>query len=281
MAKQDYYTQNDSKSSTLFGLLGTTLIHGSILAALLFMLITPPNPPLEFEGMKMLLGEENMGGPNTEPAPNPSAQTEQLVPITAEEDPPSLSQNTDDVGVEERVNKDIKRNEIIKPKHEPKLDLPKKETPVIEPERVVNSKALFKKGNKTGQDGGGYGSGDIPGNEGRYNGSPDGSPNGTGLGDYGLGTGKDGIHIEIDRKAQRLPSIEDNSKETGRVVVSIVVDRKGNVVKAIPGQKGTTTLSPALLEKARQGALQTKFVESDDADAEQYGTMTFIFRFQP
>ncbi|MFN5885926.1 MAG: energy transducer TonB, partial [Bacteroidota bacterium] len=60
-----------------------------------------------------------------------------------------------------------------------------------------------------------------------------------------------------------------------------VVDRNGRVIKATPGQKGTTTLSPVLLEKAKQGALETRFSTRSDGPEEQYGTITFIFRFKP
>lgn len=280
MEKEAYYSSQESSKHWIAGLIGTLIIHGTILLALIFLLITPPNPPLEYEGMKMLLGEENMGGPNTEPQPNPSPVTEKLVPITTQ-DENVLSQQTDEVGVEEKEHKDIKRNEVFKPRHDPKLDLPKKEEPKTEPERVVNQRAMFHKGNHSGNEGGGYGQGDIPGNEGRYNGSPDGTPGGSGLGDQGMGTGKDGINIDIDRKVQSLPNIEDNSKETGKVVVHIIVGPDGQVISAVPGQKGTTTLSPILLEKAKRGALQTKFVANSNAGSEQHGTMTFIFRFQP
>ena len=79
---------------------------------------------------------------------------------------------------------------------------------------------------------------------------------------------------------KKLPSIEDNSKSIGKVVVRIVVDRDGNVVKAVPGQPGSTTIENALLEKAKQGALQTKFSPKSDGPEEQYGYITFVFRFR-
>jgi periplasmic protein TonB len=82
------------------------------------------------------------------------------------------------------------------------------------------------------------------------------------------------------RSLSRRPDITDNSRETGKVVVAIVVDRTGKVIKATPGQKGTTTLSPVLLEKAKQGALDARFSPKPDGPEEQYGTMTFVFRFK-
>jgi hypothetical protein len=82
------------------------------------------------------------------------------------------------------------------------------------------------------------------------------------------------------RSLQRRPDVSDNTRETGKVVVSIIVDRTGKVIKAIPGQKGTTTLNPALLEKAKQGAMDTRFSAKPDGPEEQYGTITFVFRYK-
>ncbi|MCX6187863.1 MAG: hypothetical protein NTU43_12890 [Bacteroidetes bacterium] len=239
--QENYYIERKTRKHNYYGLAGTLLIHGIALLALIFFVISPPNPPMELEGMKMLLGETDMGGPDIAPVPEPSQTQETLVPIETQQDPPAITQETDEVNVtEKKAEKEHKHTEL-KPKHEPKIELPKKE-----PEPVVNSNALFKKGGKKGNQGGGYGSGDIPGNEGRYDGSPYGDP-----------------------------------KETGKVVVRIVVDRDGNVVKATPGQMGSTTLNPSLLEKARQGAMQTHFSSREDGPDEQYGTMTISFRFKP
>jgi hypothetical protein len=275
--QENYYIERKNRKHNYYGLAGTFLIHGIALLALIFFVISPPNPPMELEGMKMLLGDENMGGPDIAPVPEPSQSQETLVPIETQQDPPSITQETDEVNVaEKKAEKEHKHTEL-KPKHEPKIELPKKE-----PEPVVNTNALFKKGGKKANQGGGYGSGDIPGNEGRYDGSPDGDPKGTGLGDSGLGTGKDGVSYNLTgRKVAKLPNIEDNSSETGKVVVRIIVDRDGVVTKATPGQMGSTTLNPSLLEKARQGALQTRFSSRDDGPDEQYGTMTIVFRFKP
>jgi hypothetical protein len=275
--QENFYIERKTRKHNYYGLAGTLLIHGIALLALIFFVISPPNPPMELEGMKMLLGDENMGGPDIAPVPEPSQTQETLVPIETQQDPPSITQETDEVNVtEKKAEKEHKHTEL-KPKHEPKIELPKKE-----PEPVVNTNALFKKGGKKGNQGGGYGSGDIPGNEGRYDGSPDGDPKGTGLGDSGLGTGKDGVSYNLTgRKVAKLPNIEDNSSETGKVVVRIIVDRDGNVTKATPGQMGSTTLNPSLLEKARPGALQTRFSSRDDGPDEQYGTMTIVFRFKP
>ncbi|MCW3103906.1 MAG: hypothetical protein JWO09_2346 [Bacteroidetes bacterium] len=62
--------------------------------------------------------------------------------------------------------------------------------------------------------------------------------------------------------------------EKGIVFVEIVVDHKGNVIQAKPGQRGSTTLKATLLAKARQAALLTKFNPIPEA-TDQVGTLTF------
>jgi TonB family protein len=83
------------------------------------------------------------------------------------------------------------------------------------------------------------------------------------------------------RGVVRRPNIEDKSKETGTVVVDIVVDKSGRVTKARPGAKRTTIFSATLLEKARQAALDTKFTPNPNAPDEQFGTITIVFKFRP
>ena len=75
----------------------------------------------------------------------------------------------------------------------------------------------------------------------------------------------------------RIPSVNSNSPESGKVVVEIIVDADGNVVSAIPGERGSTTTSSILYAKAKQAALTAKFSPSTDGAQEQEGTITFIF----
>lgn len=275
MTSTEYTINRENHKHQWFGIAGTAVFHGVIILFLVFNFIYPPNPPLEYEGMMMSLGEENMGGPADAPVPDP-AQQEQYVPISEQtEETPITADNGEEVSIKEKTTP--KTNEIKDPRPvtettKPVLDLPKK----------VNQQALFKK-NQGAK--GGFGDGENPGNEGEPDGSPDGNPDGHGLGDSGFGNsdrGPDGISIDLGgRKVRQLPEIEDNSRSVGKVVVSIVVNRDGEVIKAVPGQVGSTTTEPSLLSKAKEGALKTRFVARGDGPAEQYGTMTIIFRYRP
>lgn len=285
MAAENYYIERKDHSHNIYGVLGTLFVHGLLILFFYYFVLYPPNPPMETlgNGIQMNLGEENMGGPDMNPVPNPAPQ-EQYTPIEEQTDeaPPITSDDKESVAVEEKKTGKPIEKKIEKPivvKKVPQLELPQK---------TVDTRALFKKNpNATGS--GGYGKGNVPGNEGRPDGVPNGSPDGMGdggtgdgLGGGGNGEGTDGLKINLSgRRVQELPNIEDNSRAVGKVVVTIIVNREGKVIKAVPGQVGSTTTDQNLMEKAKQGALRTKFYTKDDAAEEQRGTMTFVFRFKP
>ncbi|MBJ7428648.1 MAG: energy transducer TonB [Bacteroidia bacterium] len=280
---QAYYIQNQSNNHNWAGLAGTIFIHGAIFLALYFFILVPPNPPwADGGGPAMILGQENMGGESTSPVQDPQPN-ETYTPLESQPTPDELSQSTDDdVDVVAKVNDkktDAKKPVVTPPTEKPKdiVELPK-----------TNPNALFKRKNGANNTAGGYGSGTEPGNEGRPDGTPDGVLGGTGNG--GLGSGGDGpggdgtagggIKYSLGgRRVAKKPVISTNSNDVGIVVVNITVDRQGNVIKAEPGARGTTTLNLDKLKVAKQAALDTKFSPKPDGPTEQFGTMTVSFAF--
>jgi outer membrane biosynthesis protein TonB len=268
----------------IIGYAGTAIVHALLLLLLWWLVLSPPNPPIEYGGMglTMALGEENMGGPSDVPVTDPSVP-EPTPPIEEAEQPVATQEVEEAPAVV--APKEVKKVEVKKPIKKPV------EKPVEQP-RKPDEKSLFKKRNNTA-DASGRGDGDAPGNQGAADGDPNGDPNGNGYGNGGTGSGTgagngtgpgngDGITYELKgRSLARKPNIEDNSKETGKVVVSIVVDKSGKVTKAMPNQRGTTTLSPILLAKAKQAALDTRFSPNPNAPEEQFGTITIVFKFRP
>ncbi len=277
---ENYYIERKDNKHRIFGAIGSFSLHAIIVAILLYVVIQAPNPPWESEGMMMSLGEENMGGPAESPVSDPQPN-EQYTPISEQ-----TEETAEELTAEDPESEAIKEKPVevkpVKPK-EPKPVVDNTPKPQLELPKKVNQQALFQKRKNAGGEGG-YGDGDIPGNQGKPDGSPDGNPDGTGTGDSGFGSGNsgtDGVKFELKgRGIKQLPQIEDNSKSTGKVVVRIVVDREGNVVKAVPGQVGSTTTDPALLQKAKEGALRAKFSVKEDAAEEQFGTMTVYFRYK-
>ena len=75
-----------------------------------------------------------------------------------------------------------------------------------------------------------------------------------------------------------LPSPTYNVQESGKVVVSIKVNRDGTVVEAQPGAEGTNLTSASAWDAAKKAALKAQFNMKPDAPEFQYGTITYIFK---
>jgi protein TonB len=274
---QAYYLNHESNKHNWFGLVGTIMFHGLIFIVLYFFVLTPPNPPWADGGTSMILGEENMGGENQTPVENPQ-KNETFTEIKSQPTPDELSQSTDEVDV---IAKKNETKTFVKPTVNNPIDRPKDE--VVLP-RKADTHSLFKKKSTSTNDGG-QGNGTEPGNEGSPDGSPDGILGGTGTGNEGTGTGNgaagNGVKFSLTgRRVAKKPNISANSKDVGIVVVNITVDRAGNVIKAEPGARGTTTLNADKLREAKNAALSTKFSAKADGPEEQYGTMTVSFTFE-
>ncbi len=69
-------------------------------------------------------------------------------------------------------------------------------------------------------------------------------------------------------------------QESGKVVVSITVNKEGRVVSAVPGARGTTTSDSQLWEAAKKAAETARFNKVDDPAAAitQKGTISYIFK---
>ena len=79
------------------------------------------------------------------------------------------------------------------------------------------------------------------------------------------------------RAALTKPKEQPNCEEEGRVVVSIEVNKKGKVVRAVSGVKGTTNTADCLLKPAREAALNTNWNADPNAPNIQKGTIIYQF----
>jgi TonB family protein len=94
-------------------------------------------------------------------------------------------------------------------------------------------------------------------------------------------TGPDHGPVELTgRTLLQRPERLTDSEEEGIVVVSIIVDEKGNVTEAVPGQRGSSTQNAALYKKAKDAAFHAKFTPSPEGLKEQKGTYTFVFTLE-
>jgi TonB family protein len=160
------------------------------------------------------------------------------------------------------------------------------ETKPVVKEKTVDQKAMYKgKTNSTTSQGTSTtGTGDQGNPAGdpnsKYYGNNGGGGTGTGPGTgSGIGSGHgDGIgDFNLKgRSIMRRPSVVDNSQETGKVVVEIVVDKNGNVTSTSI-ERGTTTSNAHLQQLALKAARETKFSPSITGQEIQSGTITFVF----
>ncbi len=93
-----------------------------------------------------------------------------------------------------------------------------------------------------------------------------------------LGTG--GRVYLAGRSLVEKPDAILNESEEGTVVVDIVVNEDGKVIRAVAGQRGSTTTSSLLYKRAVNAALTAKFNPSAAGVKEQRGTYTFIFTLE-
>jgi len=127
-------------------------------------------------------------------------------------------------------------------------------------------------GKSDGTESGSEGDDNTPGDKG----SPQGNPYANShYGTPGAGTGGYGLK---GRSLAGRDKVLQECNEEGTVVVRIVVDRTGKVIKAKPGVKGTTNNAPCLLEPARKTALLHRWNPDSNAPSQQIGFVVVNFK---
>ena len=80
------------------------------------------------------------------------------------------------------------------------------------------------------------------------------------------------------RSLQSKGKVMQECNEKGLVVVRISVNRKGEVVTAEPGVKGTTNTHPCLLNPAKKTAQLHKWFPDNEAPELQFGFVVILFK---
>jgi len=254
---------SSEKKNKRNGIIGTILFHALLLVAFLFMGLTYQDPPPTEEGISINFGYSDDGLGEVEPE-NTEEITEIVKEKIIEEQIESTAEITTQSTVETLpVEKEEEKEEVIDKKKPIEEEIEEKK-----PE--VNKKALYpgKKNIENNSEG------EIGGD--KIIGAIDGDPNSE-LYDGG-GIGEDGTAYQLGgRKAEyKAKPIYDLQVE-GKVVVAITVDRLGNVINAIPGIKGSTSLNKQLLQRAKNAALKTKFNPKITAPNNQQGKIVYHF----
>jgi hypothetical protein len=268
----DATLENKSKvQATIF----SVGIFALLFLFIFFWKIITPNPPFEIKPVPEIeigLGMEGLG--NTDAGG--SGQNDDDI-ATSEEAAvsPAVSDNTPNI-----MTDNTEESAVVKTNPNNKNDAKTDANPVVEPKpntELLNALAALK--SKKKHDGKGEGDGNTGGSgTGTQQGVGDGSS--TGHGDNTPGYNGGGGYDLKGRMLVKKPEKMTDSEEEGIVVVEIIVNELGKVIKATPGMRGSTTTSSNLYAKARQAALSVKFNASPSGATEQRGTYTFKFTLE-
>jgi len=289
----DAQAENKNK---YFALGFTLLFHAILFLIFILVVFVTPIPPFEVKPViELEMGIEMMGQGNTDAGgssskqdkeiatqpetPQPVAKSEPVATKTVDQPTPSQEKVVmDETGETVNITK-------ASPKKKAKKDKKDKVKEIVTPQpveqkpsseltdllaRYKSQKAHTGEGHGGGGPDVGIGKGKGPGlGDGPGDGHGDGPPGGNGNG-YDL----------KGRKIVQRPTPMTDPEDEGRVVVEIIVDETGRVIKATPGQRGSTTTSANLYSKARQAAMQARFNASPNGIKEQRGTYTFVFTLE-
>jgi len=263
-----------TEKNKLAGIIGTILFHIGVLALLIFLALRTPLPLPGEEGVMVNLGFDETGmGVDQQEQPAPA---EAIPPPQPQRQEPQeekyITQDVEDAPAIEKKKEEPKKKEPEKVV--PRDPEPVKEVaePEPEPQPQVNQRAIYKGKSTTSTQGGQEGITGESGDQGNPNGTP-GVPNYEGNGGAG-----DGISYSLGgRGSLSLHKPLYESREQGKVVVTIKVDRQGNVISATAGAKGTNVSDQTLWNLAKDAALRSKFSPDPNAPDFQVGTITYNF----
>ncbi len=246
------------------GLIGTIVFHLVLLLIFLFTGLVIPVPMPEEEGLPVELDLGNTDFGSGDEQPQSTSEPEVTEPISEPEPVEAAPAETvEEVATQDEVS-DMTMP-VVKPVEKPVEKKPELDERL---KKVISSNPFQT---KQDNDSKGQGSTDQPGDHGKA----DGSPTGDAL--QGDKTGG-GISYNLGgRGFKGAPSIQGNMQESGKIVVDIIVDRLGNVIRVTPGGRGSTINNNELVKKAVEAARKAKFTPKADAPEEQKGTLTFEF----
>lgn len=260
---------SSEKKNKRNGIIGTLLFHALLLISFLFMGLTYRIPPPPEEGISINFGFEEQGSNEVRPEDNSLESNpivEEVLKESIEVEQEIITQETVETEVIEKP-KETKKEIVESIEPEEKIE----EVIIEEPEPVVNTKALYtgsKKKEKQSD-----GNKKISGNQG----SIEGDINSNKYEGGGIGVDGEAYQLlgrSVSFKAKPIYKVQLE----GKVVVDITVDQLGNVVNAIAGVKGSTTLNSELLKRAKEAALKTKFSAKESAPTRQQGKIIYNFR---
>lgn len=245
----------------------TAIVMALLILSFFIVGMTYLDPPDEM-GIEVNFGTSDLGSGDIQPK-----QEVQTMPQQAQsqaEETPQEETSVDET--EEVVTQDTEEEApVIKPKP---VEKPKPK-PEPKPNTSEADNALNSILNSNNAENGNTNQGEGPDNTAGDKGQIDGNPYANAY--YGGGSGSGSGYGLNGRSKVSFKKEKPTCNEEGRVVVQIEVDRNGNVIKAIPGVKGTTNSANCLLEPAKRTALSYRFNSDSKAPKKQIGFVVINF----
>lgn len=259
MAGNNRIRENSERKGVVTGVVMTAVLHLCALALVSFTGLKYIYPPpqeqamlIDFTDEPAALVEEQYG---TEPQAE-EVNLDEAVRLVQQSSSPEVADRenlTPETAPDDFGDVETPAPEPEQPALDPRAAFPgmaRKDTTLTAAHAATDSSALFKAGQAAGN---------------TASGRTDGKPN---------------AHVQGRSTVGNIPRPVYNVQESGIVVVNIVVDNYGNVVRAVPGGDGTTVLDKTLYAAARNAAMDTHFNMSADAPAMQEGTITYYFNLK-
>ena len=259
---------NRKKKGKYIGMAGALVVHVAIIALLILVGFTPPEPSEE-GGVPVMLGEV----PDALGAADPSLVKVDVMP---EETAPQVQETVE----QDIITQETEETVAIKPKAEPKK---KEEVKKPEKTEAVKAERERKEAEEAARKrvAGAFGKGAQMGSKGDTEGEGiQGSPTGNAPSGATSGTGGYGSFNLGGRSLGEggLPRPVYNVQDEGRVVVTITVNPAGHVI-ATSINRQTNTVNPALRKAAEDAAKKARFNAVSGLN-NQTGTITYHFNLK-
>jgi outer membrane biosynthesis protein TonB len=261
----------------------TGILYALLIILFLFLGFSTPLPKPAPEGIEVMLGNQSFGKEQIidnpkEATPQPVVQEQVVTPPQPQPAQPVINEQqvvtgNDDVAIKPVDKPAVKPSETKPTETKPNETTTSTPTPdpVVqkEPERTVDQGALFTK--KPGQGGQGTtqdNAGDPTGTDRSKETGKSGSSTLDGTGSSGeLGDG---------RKMLTRLKPEEDYQVRGKIVVEVVVDKDGTVLRARV-DRGTTISNTSLQQKCIDTSYKQRFQANPAATVETIGRITYNF----
>lgn len=289
------------KQSKITGIIGTVVLHVLVLLLLFFLTLTKPDVQEE-GGVPVMLGNTELAAGDADPytmtevdvlpqppasVPEPEAmpaEPEVKQPLITQADEPSVQVKEEEPKKEKpkKEKKPLKKTENKTPQKEPAKKVePEKKPEKTEAEKRAEAERLAAQA-AASKIAGAFGKGSKMGNKGNTETGAGLQGSTAGNSDAGKTTGV-GWNGAFDLNGRSLgegglPAPVYNVQDEGRVVVTIVVNPSGQVVRTSINKR-TNTVNPALRKAAEEAAKKARFNTVEGVD-NQSGTITYYFKLK-